>query len=1273
MASPIQQVPSEAGVGAEAFENSTTTAPVTLPDDSDAAAQLIPELDDYGMTTSSSARLDNNGNDTTEACGDKKIPELDDRSRVLSKIKSLQDELLKIEKGARQEHSLEDLERQWDSELERVGGDTEERNWARIQGMKAQSFMKDTAAFAFGREWMHESEDSFIRYMMEREEFDKQLTQRRAQWEAKRGVTRPKIDESLQEGPRRPLTFPQIFDPLSPEARFNETDMAQGYDLKERHLRFQIHDVVRNRHTAFMSWKQGMQNLPEPPKERDPKLKDLWPRAVADYVQWESFRYGSPHTAFNSEEKQHLCALVVLDGEPDPKFLHPRLIYDLEKRAVQNNSKGLSRSVPRLAQGLVPEHVRLNGPQFTETFRVLDSPAFGVPFSRPQMALLQPYRLLIYHEQDIRDRYETLKDKFGTPRDHTAVLTGSSTQSPKQHDTEQDGNEQEVPLTPDAVVRASHKRDLGAEPGYKDRDSPQHEGQHEGKEGLQDEPENNTSEEKNEFPFANSKTALDYLGCLLEFMDSTISIRRKYVQGSQCRKVHFRDLWYLFSPGDEVIRRDGLQVYRVIGVTNPTHRESSRNVFFDYDEKDTSRYFQLSCSYVDFDGKRIGPVSTTFVIKTFAGERTVESLEVYPLRLHRHTSTVASQSRHHSSPPSGSETLREKLIKRGKKFFQAACMSLEHTFYDGPTVDGEEIESQVVVDFETALSSDKRFDKEDSVPQIKSLLGDTDDGDSTSASSEIVIPDCLGPCCAGQRVCNDSFVDVRRKEEYINSLIPKTYAKLPSVVIYPRPLDDTTGDNALTDDEFLVMSYRVFAFVLRTRKWEGIAEMFKKPLFTITCGDLGSTAREVEQALDLNFNLANRWGCILLLDEADVFLASRNETDFERNGLVAVFLRVLEYYAGILFLTTNRVGVIDEAFRSRIHISLYYPPLGYDETRAVFQLNLKLIEHRFKNEKRNIKIERNEILDYSLEYFRTNDKARWNGRQIRNACQTALALAEFKAQGGNHERVLDPNADVCLAVDNFKTVSKAYLEFTKYLKQLYGIHDDVRAKELGLRARETIRQPQAQSTHSAVFGGNITQPGSSYGHAQHYNSAPLNPMQTVHGQSYQPASMMGTVHMNPSIVTQQPGHQAAYYSNPAQVAPAGNFNTYGPSSQALSGQIPQQGQEFGGMQFQPAPGNINQQAQPWLVPASPPNSATMPPPPSVPAQQQFPSHAQQSPGTTHLGSQAPTSQPFQAQQSMPTQQTMQQQQQQQQVPQTWYPGMNLQGQNPPGPSPQERG
>ncbi len=73
---------------------------------------------------------------------------------------------------------------------------------------------------------------------------------------------------------------------------------------------------------------------------------------------------------------------------------------------------------------------------------------------------------------------------------------------------------------------------------------------------------------------------------------------------------------------------------------------------------------------------------------------------------------------------------------------------------------------------------------------------------------------------------------------------------------------------------------------------EGVAEKFNKPLFQLTCGDLGTTAKEVESALETNFALASRWGCVLLLDEADVFLAQRTKEDFQRNGLVAGELTV---------------------------------------------------------------------------------------------------------------------------------------------------------------------------------------------------------------------------------------------------------------------------------------------------------------------------------------------------------------------------------------------
>ena len=85
----------------------------------------------------------------------------------------------------------------------------------------------------------------------------------------------------------------------------------------------------------------------------------------------------------------------------------------------------------------------------------------------------------------------------------------------------------------------------------------------------------------------------------------------------------------------------------------------------------------------------------------------------------------------------------------------------------------------------------------------------------------------------------------------------------------------------------------------------------------------------------------SRWKAVLLLDEADVFIEQRSPSEISRNALVCVFLRSLEYYEGILFLTTNRVKTIDEAIASRIYLPLRYADLSQSAQKEVWQSFLK--------------------------------------------------------------------------------------------------------------------------------------------------------------------------------------------------------------------------------------------------------------------------------------------------------------------------------------------
>ena len=94
---------------------------------------------------------------------------------------------------------------------------------------------------------------------------------------------------------------------------------------------------------------------------------------------------------------------------------------------------------------------------------------------------------------------------------------------------------------------------------------------------------------------------------------------------------------------------------------------------------------------------------------------------------------------------------------------------------------------------------------------------------------------------------------------------------------------------------------------------------------------------KLEAQLPLIFQRADKWNAVLLLDEADVFLEQRSLHDVHRNALVSVFLRELEYYQGIMFLTTNRVSQIDDAIASRIHLPLKYKSLGLGARRGIWE------------------------------------------------------------------------------------------------------------------------------------------------------------------------------------------------------------------------------------------------------------------------------------------------------------------------------------------------
>lgn len=169
---------------------------------------------------------------------------------------------------------------------------------------------------------------------------------------------------------------------------------------------------------------------------------------------------------------------------------------------------------------------------------------------------------------------------------------------------------------------------------------------------------------------------------------------------------------------------------------------------------------------------------------------------------------------------------------------------------------------------------------------------------------------------------------------------------------------------------------------------ESVAEFLQKPLYYVSVGELGIRPEELENSLDKVMKVANSWDAIILLDEVDVFAVKRDGASIERNAMTAIFLRLLERYSGIMFMTTNLLNNLDDAFISRSTAIIKYEELA-SQDRAKIWLNLF-----DKVEKLNT-IKLDEFLKDDIEELSSHNI---NGRVIKNTVRLAYSLALSKKE-----------------------------------------------------------------------------------------------------------------------------------------------------------------------------------------------------------------------------------------------------------------------------------
>ena len=433
----------------------------------------------------------------------------------------------------------------------------------------------------------------------------------------------------------------------------------------------------------------------------------------------------------------------------------------------------------------------------------------------------------------------------------------------------------------------------------------------------------------------------------------------------------------------------------------------------------------INLQQVDFDGKRFGHRTEQMAIPAYLGAVALNKLDVVPRAFFPHV-----------------EEVEERLIARGRRFeryagihfAEHAAIALEHVYnsnrgdYD---INRVHISERVVIDCAThhrlnpelaktvtafddeamVLVKDTQHnnnnDNEDSDDEdgYNSYASDDDDSDSDMPKrldAELMPPkkqtfkpltdtQCL---LASALVHGFSFTHKKWIDMFIDELSPVEWDEncFDQLVLAPRQkklvqalvTEHISNKNDFDDiikgkGKGLVLVLHGPPGVGKTLTAECVAERCKRPLYVVSSGDLGTDSFTLDQRLTQILDMASTWRAVLLIDEADVFLERRSLHDMERNALVSIFLRVLEYYQGILFLTSNRVDTFDDAFKSRIHVPLKYTGLDVSSREQIWKNFLDRAEEGAVDEE-------------GLEKLAQHDL---NGRQIKGIVRTATSLARY--------------------------------------------------------------------------------------------------------------------------------------------------------------------------------------------------------------------------------------------------------------------------------------
>jgi hypothetical protein len=464
------------------------------------------------------------------------------------------------------------------------------------------------------------------------------------------------------------------------------------------------------------------------------------------------------------------------------------------------------------------------------------------------------------------------------------------------------------------------------------------------------------------------------------------------------KKVRWGLLWAFLHKGEKV--------YYTCSLTGQTLQGIVKFIY--YDQSMQGKYLRCYLDCCNYNGVKYVKCQTMVTIDEFKSERSFESIGICPMALLE--DEVVAQ-------------MEAMFLRNGRKFYNIVSKGNYYMQYEGPRLQMVRVDScwrlkkqkadgRVIVDLLSFARMNPGYPLENAEPptccspQNLSFVSDEVPSDEELMLAPAVV---YGFSFSNKQWGGfdvNGFSEIQFDDQAFDRdlvLTDPTRKQMLLALVSQYLL--SSGDEGVAKLDPISNKGDGCIFLCygppgtgKTLTAESIAEKLHRPLWSISVFELGTNANDLETNLIQILDIASQWRAVLLLDEADIYMEKRTSNgDPSRTAMTAIFLRLLEYYRGVLFLTTNRVASFDDAFCSRISMFLRYHRLEGKQREAVWS-----------NLFARAGIENPDLTPF----LETN----LNGREIRNT----IRIAQTWAQSSKEELTTDHVLQVVNMLGEFR-------------------------------------------------------------------------------------------------------------------------------------------------------------------------------------------------------------------------------------------------------------